>query len=632
MPDKLLNYEFAANGGGEEVGFNEAVVTNFKGHLSYHLARESIQNIIDAAVNFPAKADFQLFRWKAKDIPEYEELIEIFKSCRDYFNNNPQSVDFFKIAIEKLEKNQSLPVLRISDYNTRGLTGGDDDINGDYYNFLKSSGASSKRSGSGGSFGLGKGAYFAASSLHTIFVSSIYGKDKCVFQGKLRLVTHVRNGVKSQHTGSFGLAGQKPVRSPELIPELFRRKEQGTDIYIVGFYEDEGWDEQIIKSVLNNFWLAVLWSKLEARVGNLTIDRNNIRKLMFKYFSEDENDTEENPNPLPVFLAYTDEFNHKKFGEDKEGVLPTLGHVMLYVLLKENFYKKISYFRLTGMEIQKRLHHVPLGYAGVFICDDEKGNEILRMMENPQHNKWEAENAREKTAEMFEKAKKAEKEIKEFIRKSLKSLFEARGSESLNIPGLEKYLFSTEEDEEKFSGNMISGDSASVVSTKETGSEIGAESEESGVEIVKPIKVINESTENIKNGTRKVTRRGGGGGGVSDLPQIGGETGGNIKGSILTDIEIRSFAVKKEDDSVEHIIIVKGEPELKFNLVLAVGTEESFEEIDIVRVIDEKNRQIGSKNNRIYDLQLNEKGSIKLTVSFGTNERYALHMTAYENR
>lgn len=631
MPDEVLNYEFAANGGGEEVGFNEAVVTSFKGHLSYHLARESIQNIVDAAVDFPAKADFQLFKLRAKDLPGSDKLIEIFKSCRDYFNNNPQSVAFFKTAIDKLEKNQYLPVLRIGDYNTRGLTGRDDDINGDYYNFLKSSGASSKRSGSGGSFGLGKGAYFAASSFHTIFVSSIYGKDKYVFQGKLRLVTHIRNGVKLQHTGSFGLPGQKPVRSPDLIPELFRRKEQGTDIYIVGFYEDEGWDKQIIKSVLNNFWLAVLWGKLEARVGDLIINRDNIKKLMFKYFSEDENDTDENPNPLPAFLAYTDEYNHKKFGEDKEGVLPTLGHVTLYVLLKENFYKKISYFRLTGMEIQKRLHHIPLGYAGVFICDDEKGNEILRMMENPQHNKWDFENAREKTEEMYAKAKKADKEIKEFIRKSLKSLFEAKGSESLNVPGLEKYLCSLEEDEDKFFGNTISGNFTSGVSPKETGSEIGAESEKSGVEIVKPIKVINESTENIKNGRRKTTGRGGGGG-VSDLTPVGGEIGGNIEGEILTDIEIRSFAVKKDDGSVEHIIVVKGEPGLKFNLVLAVGTEESFEEIDIVRVIDEKGRQIRFRKNQIYDLQLNQKGSVKLAVSFGTNERYALHMTAYENR
>ncbi len=633
MSKEVLNYEFAESGGGEEVGFNEAVVTGFKGHISYYLTRESIQNIIDAAVTFPAKAEFELFRVRTKELPQAERLAEIFKACRDYFYNDPRSVDFFRSAADKLEKNHHIAILRIGDYNTRGLTGGDDDITGNYYNFLKSSGANAKRSGSGGSFGLGKGAYFAASSFHTIFVSSIYDNDKYVFQGKLRLVTHRKDGKKFQHTGSFGLPGQKPVRATNLIPPMFRRKEQGTDIYIVGFYEDDnGWEEQIIKSVLNNFWLAILWGKLEVRVGKLDIKRDGISQLMFKYFSEEENDTEENPNPLPAFLAYTDEHNRITFEGEKEE-LPTLGHVSLHILLKENFYKKISYFRLTGMEIQKRLHQIPLGYAGVFICDNDDGNEILRMMENPQHNKWDPHNAREKTQEVFEKAKKANKELRDFISKSLKSLFEVKGSEYLNVPGLEKYFsFSDEEEQEKFSGNVVAGDFVSDISAKETGSETGAESEESGVEVIKPIRVINESTQITRRGEKKKTTRRGGGGGTSDLTPTGGGPGEDIGGEIISDVETRSFAAKNKVGVMEHIISVRGKPGLKFNLVVTAGTEDSFEVIDIVKAEDQAGKEIKFKNNRIYGLELDKDGSSKISISFGTNERYALHLTAYENR
>ena len=126
--NKELNYEFAENGGGEEVGFNDSVTTSFKGHIAYFLARESIQNIIDAAVKFPVRAEFQLSKIRTSDLPRADQLKEIFKACRDYFHNNPQSVSFFQKAYDAFVQNEKIPVFKVRDFNKKGLTGDDDDI------------------------------------------------------------------------------------------------------------------------------------------------------------------------------------------------------------------------------------------------------------------------------------------------------------------------------------------------------------------------------------------------------------------------------------------------------------------------------------------------------------------------
>jgi hypothetical protein len=626
--NKELNYEFAENGGGEEIGFNDSVTTSFKGHIAYFLARESIQNIIDAAVKFPVRAEFQLSKIKASDLPRPEQLKEIFKACHDYFHNNPQSVSFFQRAYDAFAQNEKIPVLKVSDFNTKGLTGDDDDIEGDYYNFLKSSGASSKKRGSGGSFGLGKGAYFAASSFHTIFVSSIYNANECIFQGKMRLVTHLKNGVKYQSTGSFGYAGQKPVRDSDSVPTFFKRKDQGTDVHVIGFYGEDDWAEQITKSVLNNFWLAVSKGILEVVIGNQLINADNIKALMFKNFSEDDKDTEESPNPLPVFVAYNDE-NSKVVRES----LPTLGQVSLHIFLKDNYYKKIGYFRKTGMEIQRRSHQIPIAYAGVFVCDNDEGNEILRVMENPQHNRWDPHNAREKTEELFEKAKKADKELKEFIRRSLKGLFEADNTKYLNVPGLEKYLYIASEDEERLAGLNENSGMNENISDVETGSEIGAENEQSKeIELAQPIRVVKQPRV-IERGGKKKTGKGGRKGKGGDVTSQGGEESEKgLEGRVLLDVESRSFAVRETPTDTEHVVVVKGKPGMKFNLALSVGTEDSFEEIKIQKAESDTGKQLKTKNNRVYGLELDQIGKAKLKVKFEDNERYSLRITAYENR
>lgn len=225
-----LTWEFAPTGGGDVTGVNDPVTSIFRGRgdLSYHLARESIQNVIDAKVNNtlePARAHFSLLSLQPSNFPGFNELKEVLKSCRDADLKNKDSYETYSRLIEQISRDRFVQVMKISDYNTTGLTGDDEDQNGNYFSLMKAVGSTSKSGAAGGSWGLGKGAYFAASSFRTIFVSSVYDRNKMVFQGKARLRSFLKDGKIMQGNGSFGLPEQKPIREKGLIPSFLNREE-----------------------------------------------------------------------------------------------------------------------------------------------------------------------------------------------------------------------------------------------------------------------------------------------------------------------------------------------------------------------------------------------------------------------
>jgi hypothetical protein len=57
-----MDWFFPSNNGGQESGFNDAGVETFKGNIDRYLAREAIQNCLDAVANHlkPVRVVFEL--------------------------------------------------------------------------------------------------------------------------------------------------------------------------------------------------------------------------------------------------------------------------------------------------------------------------------------------------------------------------------------------------------------------------------------------------------------------------------------------------------------------------------------------------------------------------------------------
>jgi hypothetical protein len=589
-----LIYEFPPTGGGIQNGFNDGAMENFRGHVPYHVTREAIQNIIDAAVIYPVKAKFDLVNIKGSWVPEKDQLENILSACKKYWPKDKKTQKFFSNALDLLTRDRNIHTLKISDYNTSGLT----DRN--YFKLMKIDGTAEKESDKGGAFGLGKHAFFIASHFRTIFVSSVYENDKHIFQGRLKLVSFKMDGDVKQSCGYFGNPHLEPVRDLESIPGRFSRDEQGTDIYILGFRWGDTWEKDIVKAVLNYYWNAILDNTLEVDVGDTEIRKNNLEHLLKKYFSEDEpDDNKEDPNPWPYYRAYTtpDKVNGKRLFKE---ILPTLREVELHILPGEIYRKKIACIRKTGMVIQKIDKRSAEAFAGVFMCKSD-GNDILHDMENAAHNEWDMHNAMDSTMDkkLFPRAVK---EMDEFIKTSLKDMVSA-DSESMDMPGLKEILGIPGMDREAKEASGNNPDS----SKKEEGPEVGISAAEEDVKIKIPVWKMPP-------------------GPVPPGPDEGGRK--------RYEIGFRSF-VKKDPKSnkIQHVLVIRsGKTKKTFDLVLKAGTEDSFYNLDISRAVDEKGKAHEVNGSEIKNLKMGSDGVMRITAEFDSNEKYSLKADAYENK
>jgi hypothetical protein len=637
--DENLKYEFAPTSGGDESGYHDSVSTTFNTNIPSAVARESLQNSIDAGIANPVRVEFSLLKITPNEIPNVSQLSEIVQACKEFFPNNHLCVEFYENIQTILSKARQIYILKISDYNPRGLTGGNDERTGDYYSFLKSTGASAKGKDQGGSFGLGKGSLFAASALRTIFVSSVYDGNKYVFQGKLRLVSHEIDGKVKQGNGSFGLAEQLPVRDERMIPNLFKREKQGTDIYILGFLDHVNWKEDIIRSVLNNFWYAIEKGDLIVDVGDVRIETSSLELLMHKYFDDPQIAADGKENPFYFYEAYK---HSSALFEDN---LDTLGPVKLFILLKEGLPKRVAYFRKAGMLVEAKRYNYLESYAGVFICENDQGNEILRKMEPPTHNQWakDSPNAKSPDGITLPEIIRADKELKNFIKDSLRKLNPVDKDASLGIQGLSEYLYLPEEEGAE---NTPEGSRGGIYDNKpatyETGVKIGRNGNVSppplSTEPFKPIKTrtLGVVGEGPAFGAGEGSGPGPGPGGI-DEPGGGGAKPAKVGGGqdsvrILANMKFRSFSFRDSSDLVWHMMLLRGDPLKKCKIYIEAGTDIGFETVSIVEARNVSGVSLPVSGNLIKNVELNSQGEARISLKFDSNDRYALKAVAYEIR
>lgn len=613
-------YYFPPLNEAEETGFHDPLIYNFSGDVLYHLTRESIQNIVDAKdlnAEGPAIAEFELFRVSPKSFfPDSEKFKEILAACwRHEKQDKSEGEKFFKAAYDLVNENKTISVFKISDYNTTGLDGDEDDRTGSYYKLMRIQGSSNKVKGMGGTYGLGKGAYFRPSLFRTIFVSSIWGENQVVFQGKMRLVSH-GEGKNMKH--GIGFFSAPAIRNEEEIPEFFKRTEKGTSIFIAGFEEKSQWQKKMTESVLRYFWLAILEGMLEVKIGNILLNKDNVEEKIFEYFSEDE--LLDQNNPIPFYKAY-------KEGLVAKDRLKVLGDVELRMLLRKDFPRRIEYFRNTGMVIQNKPLNSGKGFAGVFICPDR--NEILRKMEDPTHSRWSKDVPM--TSDPEEKAlyAEAEKELREFVESRINELTASVESTESTIKDLDKYFYSPAEDNaineggtpESIEGQIVREETGSLI----RGDNILGQTPKINIQVKIPSEVFGEPEGEGEGGGR--------GGGKGTGPGTGHPDDTSTKViRINKNIKFRRSYVVKNGSEMEHVVLITGDYNDKFDMEVRVGTEDSFDKIDIKEVKDQKGNNFKIDHNFIRNIVMPENNKIQLRILFDTPGKYSLNLRAYENQ
>lgn len=453
MSEKM--WRFPSSNHGERKGISSGDAETFKKHPFQAFAREILQNSIDARSSDeePTRVEFSLFKMSTKDIPGYSELKDAMRRCKEFWHYKDDYVKEYQGMLDILDK-EEISCLRVSDFNTTGLIGVETNNveNNKFLALAKGTGVSEKSGEmAGGSKGVGKNAAFLMSSLKTVFYStnslkSLTG-DAGLFSGSLgvsELVSGfvndevVNNREYTQGTGYFGKDEFNAALS-ELISldSLYDRgTEYGTDIYILGFNEETGWEKEVINSLLDSFMAAFVQRELEVSVNGTEISRDHLEDIIYDPSIINKN---KRSNIISQYRLLTNvDDKVKRFDIDTE-----YGSCDLYILPLDKSEDdlathKCSMIRHPLMKIKDESLGQGFRVSALCIINKGKLGQKLRDIENAQHIDWEVN--RIKDPDERKEIQNVINSIKEQIKNNVIECLKLGDNEPLDPNGAGDYL------------------------------------------------------------------------------------------------------------------------------------------------------------------------------------------------
>lgn len=619
-----LGWHFPSSGGGEEDGVNDSGLETFEGDHAYYLAREVIQNSIDArrAECKFVEVHFKLTQMNLKDFPGWPKFRPILKACLDEVKKEaegkiPEKGSAAKptekpkgevLYEEALALPSNIPVLIASDFNTTGLCGGEADKGGQWYKCIRKKGSNLPSGEGGGTFGIGKHAPFPASKLRTVFYSTINDRNEPAFTGKAILSSFELDGDTRRGTGYFGSLEDRRaagVRDLGRIPEAFRRKEQGLSLFIMGFREEGDWKESLMKAVLENFFVAIdrglLKVVFETDAGKETIEQETLEALMLKY--------------APESAQFLVALRRPLGGKPVTAAVAHIGEVELYLAHGKEFDRKVVFMRRPLIVVQKKkrnLVHEP--FAGVFICQNPDGNRVLGKLEPPTHDEWDAKRDPVNGQNILIR-------LTEWLNSELRKLNVDSGGEREDIAALADYLA----EDEDLPGERSSGQTGTTEPVPNSGAERGAEKPD---EVVLPV-----------NTRRKphVGRSGGGGGKLTrkkrgNRPAKRKRGGGDGKGGPRrVDLNLGIRWIPESASGTKATLILRPEEPFQGSLRLVAVSEDSDFGIAVRTAKDESGNPLKVRDGGISEISLAPGEVKRITVNLEEKAWEAIAVEAYDN-
>ena len=463
MTDQM--WRFPDNNYTSENGLDTSDMEMFKKDPVSSLAREICQNSIDAALGEkPVRIEFSLFRVAREEIPGINELAAQIDACYKYKKDSLKEEPTLR-ELKKSISCDTITCLRISDFNTSGISGVKANKSGSpFYDLTKGSGVSNKVGSSGGSKGIGKFASFVVSTTNTVFYSTKANDGTSGFIGISKLRSAPIPG-KDEDLLTIGVGYYAGTdRNLPILHELHldkgfvrSEKQYGTDVYIIGFNNFKGWQYDIIAKVLESFMVAVMRDKLEVIVDGITVNQSTVSNIIYdeafrsgrknKYreiraqYELLQDDESVIVKELPVDENNTVTVYLKQYGQQDEG------NATKHCIMVRYPYMKITYIKPGAF----------LPFSAICVIPDNKLNEKLRAIENPQHTDWEIKRLNDLPDEK-RTTREMKKSLETAVNDFIKEVLRASSGETTDIEGAGEYLPSQDE---------VGGASGSDISTEQ---------------------------------------------------------------------------------------------------------------------------------------------------------------------
>lgn len=458
-----MKWRFISNGNATYTGINDSGMSNFKGDYIDSLVREVVQNSLDAISDKskPVTVEFSSFSVNKNVFPDYENFSEILNLCMESQKGIESGENFFKDAL-KIFGNEYIDVLRVSDFNTKGLEGANEpSCLSTWKRLVKGSGVPNQNATAGGSFGIGKSAPFRCSKIRTVFYVSKDIKNIDSSIGVCRLVTFPDENLISEdnvngYTTGMGFCSENNKKEAILkllnFEEDYKREESGTDLYIMCLKKEENLLKKIVKSVLWNFLVSVWNENLIVSVKiadkSVVINKNTIEENLkyiedlfelkegMKKYSDLKNHYDllrlPESEKIKKFKIKACEYGEKYGFNDDEAIL--------YLLEVEKGNRRVLTCRSAGMRLfdMSGFSSAIPDFTGILQIVGDNMNAEFRNMETPTHDDWDSNMlACEGKESHYEKMKG---DLTRYIKGQVKKEFLSKISEKIDAYGVADFL------------------------------------------------------------------------------------------------------------------------------------------------------------------------------------------------
>lgn len=413
-------WKFSAIPGIEESTFNK-VLERFYDLGIAGLVRENIQNSLDGKIpgeTKPVIVTIKTGKVKKNDIPGLDNIKERIECLVGHNSYTKETIEHMQNKMNQEE----VDYISFEDYNTKGLKGAK---NGQSYRpedtwgiYAYNKGVHSEEEDStleksrGGSHGIGKIASNAASELHMMYFANCDEEGNKHLGGTVQLVEHKYKDKYYRSTGYFTDIKKIENNEERFYPyentfsEIFKKDTRGLKIIIPFLREQFNNEVDIIKSICDSFFIAILENKLEVIVNDKNINSKTIKKYIEnkKYYIQDVSEMKEEFTPL-----YLSTYMKKKPMQITIEDIKEKYNFNLYFNYDESIPKgRVAIIRTIGMKIEdkKVKGNVNKPFNAVLIPDSTKEDAFLKSLENESHTQLSFEHIKDQ---------KLQKNAKRFI-------------------------------------------------------------------------------------------------------------------------------------------------------------------------------------------------------------------------
>ena len=406
--DKSL-WKFSVIPGIEESTFNKVLERFYDLGIS-GLVRENIQNSLDGKIpgeTEPVIVTIKTGKVKKNDIPGLDNIKERIECLVGHNSYTKETIEHMQNKMNQEE----VDYISFEDYNTKGLKGAK---NGQSYRpedtwgiYAYNKGVHSEEEDStleksrGGSHGIGKIASNAASELHMMYFANCDEEGNKHLGGTVQLVEHKYKDKYYRSTGYFTDIKKIENNEERFYPyentfsEIFKKDTRGLKIIIPFLREQFNNEVDIIKSICDSFFIAILENKLEVIVNDKNINSKTIKKYIEnkKYYIQDVSEIKEEFTPL-----YLNTYMKKKPMQITIEDIKEKYNFNLYFNYDESIPKgRVAIIRTIGMKIEdkKVKGNVNKPFNAVLIPDSTKEDAFLKSLENESHTQLSFEHIKD---------------------------------------------------------------------------------------------------------------------------------------------------------------------------------------------------------------------------------------------